>query len=318
MNRRRALAALFAAGIAPCAGASQDGGKRVVGYLSGGAGTAELSKRLAELGQIEGKNLRFELRIATGSEDIAAKAAELVRAGPDALVTFSLARTRALRDATRTIPIVSGVVPDPVASGLARSLARPGFNVTGLSGNYSESMDMLIGLLRVALPRRTRILLIRPSRETASAMEFASIVAAGASRSHVAIKVVTVDEMDAIDRVIAGVRDPATEAVFLIPLFEEIELRRIAEIAIQRRAAMVSLHHKLPEVGALMAFTQSYSDPTGRIAALVDKVLRGGNPAEIPFERPDRALFVVNRTTAAAIGIRLPAELLIRATQVIG
>jgi putative ABC transport system substrate-binding protein len=137
---------------------------RTVGYLSGGSDGSDLAGALAREGRIEGRDVRFEIRVASDGKpaEATSAASSLAHAAPDVMVTYGSVRTIALMRASRTIPIVCGGVGDPVAYGIARTLARPGHNVTGLSNNARGAMEMLAGLMRLALPRLERLVAIRP------------------------------------------------------------------------------------------------------------------------------------------------------------
>lgn len=291
----------------PAARAS--GRPRLVAYLSAGRGPEDLAKPLAALGFLQGKNLRFETRIRREADPaaLASTAAELVALRPDAMIAWS-PRVFALAAATRTIPIVCGGVPDPVAAGLARTLQRPGGNVTGLSMGFPEMSGIAIGLLRQLRPGLKALAMIHPpglpvapafrDATRAAGLRWLEIPIAGAAD---------------LERALAPL---AGEAVFMGPFFED------TDSALQRHANEVAMRHRIavlgsPQDGALMAYGLEHSDIFGRLAAILAKVLRGANPAEIPFELPDRSWFVLNRTTAKAIGIQIPPDIVLRATEII-
>src|SRR5437870_7860327 len=146
--RRAFLAALASCPLASFAQSPPSDRPKIVGYLSGGQGPEWLAAVLAKRGYVEGRNLRIEARIPNDWESatLAKAAAELVALKPDALYAFHANRVGALAAATRTIPIVAGGVADPIGSGFAKSLRRPGGNVTGLSLGMPETADIVIGL----------------------------------------------------------------------------------------------------------------------------------------------------------------------------
>ena len=320
MRRRTALAVILAAAVAPRPRAA-DRPKRI-GYLSGGSGPGEMAKSLAQLGWTEGRNVLFEIRVAPpGSDPQAMKAAaeELVRSKPDVLVAFT-DRADALLAATRTIPIVSAFHPDPVGMGLAQSLRRPGGNVTGLSTGSRESAGAWLGILRAMRPRLSRLAVIhgeqgearmrivtRSWQEIAASLGISFTFAPSATLADVA-------------RAFGALGDPASAAAFLVfggmttVSMPGAIMKDVLALAVRRRIATVGDARE----GALMEYDMSYTDPQGRIAAMIDKILRGQRPAEIPFELPDRVEFILNRATANAIGAIVTPEVLLRATDVVG
>lgn len=310
--RRRALASFLAVmGGAPALALGAER-TRTVGYLSAQADGSEIVRALAAYGHFAGRNLRFEVRYARpGLADAAA--AELARLRPDALVAFGSERTRALRRATTTIPIVTGRLEDPVGDGLARSLARPGYNVTGLSFGNGPTGRMLCVLLRRVLPGVSRLVWIGYDGASVEHVSFA----AGAREAGVTVAWLQVADADEGERAMARL-DPAADVVGLAPWLPDRDLDRLIRRAASWRLATAGVYAHIPESGGLLSFAQRYADPIDRVAALLDKVLRGADPADIPFEMPDRTELVVNARTARSLGIALPDDLLLRATKVIG
>ena len=322
MNRRTALSALFAAAFARPS-LAQSRVKRI-GYLSQDDDGSGLLSRLAQKGHVKGRDLEIEVR-AVGYDRalMAAGAAELVRSKVDVLVAFGDPRTRALANATRSIPIVC-IVSDPIGFGLAESLGRPGRNVTGLALGGADVAPVEVALHRTLLPRLSRMILAVPTWRgelPVQAPYAETFKAAGISleQRHIA-------NPGDCERLFTSFRDPATGVVrlFLWPGFPKPEpLREITALGIRHHVATVSgagathMGAKMVRQGVLMHYGREFADNDDRIAALLDKVLRGANPAEIPFEVPDRTVFALNRTTASALGLRVPPEMLARATEVI-
>jgi putative ABC transport system substrate-binding protein len=265
---------------------------------------------MAELGFVEGENLRFELRTHTGSDAgaLGEAARELVAARPDVLLAFAPYEISALLEATRTIPIVCGSIPDPVSAGFAKSLRRPGGTVTGLSTGSHEMWPMVIGMIRTLRPRLKRIAVFHSPRmpvEVQMRSHREAAEAAGIAWTHVAVE----NRAD-VERALAPL---AGEAVHLAPIVIDGLAGHLLETAHRHRIITFGGAEE-----ALMGYSRYFADEMQRIAATLGKLLRGANPAEIPFELPDRTHFTLNRTTARRIGIEIPADMLVRADRVVG
>ena len=284
---------------------------RTIGYMTPEPYRAgEL--RLDKARWIEGTDYRVAVRIPDlDSAQYEAAAAALVRLQVDALVTHMPPWVVALASATRTIPIVCAV-PDPVGLGVARSLGRPGGNVTGLSGGLRERSQMTVAILKTLRPALKQLVSFHPVGAAAPMVNRA--LASAAQDAGVTLDFAYVTTVADVERAFAGFRTPAGTAVTLGGPGHPDEVAT-AYRAIARRKGIAALGGA--REGALMDFALRHADAEGRIAAILDKVLRGANPAEIPFELPDRTVFVLNRATATAIGIRIPPEMLLRASSVI-
>jgi putative ABC transport system substrate-binding protein len=314
---RRAVFGLLVAACASRVLAQDRAPVRVIGYLLEGEGyPRRTSVRLGELGYVEGRNMRFEIRrVPEGAREgeYERAASELVRSGAEVLVAYGVASLTALHHATSKIPIVSAGVSNPVGVGLARSLGKPGMNVTGLSNGLEEAAVLQIGTLRVLRPRLKRVWFVAAGADSEVAPEHASAAAAvGVTTDAVSVKAV-----EDIDRLFAGMRDPDTEAAWISDL-PRIGEERIAASAIRHRVATHGKHAGAVRKGLLMSYWLDNSDDNLRLATVIDKILRGGNPADIPFQVPDKTVFALNRATAAAIGATVTEDLLLRATEVIG
>jgi putative tryptophan/tyrosine transport system substrate-binding protein len=326
-NTRRQLLAGFGAALLASADVRAQSGKRdsvrTIGYLVEPPRIPPhdlLLARLRELGYVEGRNLRFEIRrIAAGasSAERDRTAQELVRLNPDLLLASGALLVTALHRATSKIPIVSGGVPNPVRLGFAKTLRRPGANVTGLSYGLPEVAALQIGAMRAVLPRLKSTAHLGAHTSSAAEAVIAEYEAA-TKAAGLAMQRVTVETLDDVDRALRAIRDPSAEAAFFGPLPDNVRAEQVAAIAIRFRTATHALAPQLVGKGLLMSYWLRHSDWIGRVASLIDKVLRGGNPAEIPFEGPEMTELAFNRATAAAIGVRLPEDLLLRATEVVG
>lgn len=319
LARRRFLCALGASAILPSAFAQ--GRVRTVGYLSNGADSKVLAQPLARFGYVEGRNIRFEVRMSSRDEGrLNAIAIELVAARPEVIVAFGIRNIHALARHTLNIPIVCGETADPVGLGIARTLARPGRNITGLSAGIPEVAPILVGLMRAVRPALRRIVTVVGEDPAGRASEgWGGILQAAigeAKRVGLAWDIMPVGTPAAFERALSGLsRD--SDILYIINLPAGLEGPQVATAARDRKLALMSAGGELVRAGGLMQYSIEHADPFGRVAALVDKLLRGANPAETPFELPDRTTFLVNRATARAIGVELPPHVLARATEII-
>ena len=323
--RRRDLITLIggAAAAWPLAARAQQAGKQpTIGLL--GAGTpstwspwlAAFAQRLHELGWSEGRTIAIEYRWAEGRpERFAEIAAEFVRLKVDVLVTGGAA-VPAVKQATSVIPTVFAVADDPVGSGYVASLARPGGNVTGLSNQQIELVGKRIELLRELIPGLRRLAIMANTDAPGVRLEMAE---AQTVAGRLGLQVVT----SAIRR-----------AEDIAPAFEAMEGRadalyvcgdvlttayriRINTLALGLRLPTIFSTRDLVETGGLISYGANFPDLFRRAADLVDKILRGAKPADIPVEQPTKFDFVINLTTAKALGLKIPEAVLLRADEVI-
>lgn len=319
IDRRRLLGALCAAAIVPAA--RGQGRVQTLGYLSNGAHVSMFAKPLAEYGFIEGANLRLEMRVAPAKagQQRDRLADELVRAPSDVLIAFGAANIDALARATKTIPIVCGGTADPVGVGYAKSLRRPGGNITGLSYGVPEMAEILVGTVRMAKPGVRRIATIVGGDPEGGGEGWRRILrsveqVAGAGgiefRLHAAQSLKDIEGV--LDRL-----DPRRDAVYFVTLPPGELSRPSAAACIRRRLFSTSTSDDHVRAGMLMHYSINHADPNRKVAAIAASLLRGARAADTPFELPDRTVFIVNRATARAIGLELPPAILARATEVI-
>ena len=280
---------------------------RVIGYLSERGPPQALVRSLAALGYREGREIRFETRSADLDPVRMAQAAgALLATRPDILVADG-PYVVALAQATRAIPIVCAGLPDPVGAGLARSLRQPGGNVTGLSTGSTETAGMVFEILRTLRPQGRRIAVLHsPGAPVAVQMRAHRDAALAAGFEWSFVPVVSVEDAR---RALAS---HAGETIWLAPIHGDAIVDAVTDGAVGPKVAMISGHPK-----ALMWYQRGFTDPWERVAAIADRLLRGAKPADIPFENPDRQVFMLNRATARALGIDIPPAVLLRATEVI-
>jgi putative ABC transport system substrate-binding protein len=329
MQRREFIGGLGAAAAWPrVAGAQQGGGMRRIGWLIGGAendlgsraSRAALQEALAKLGWIEGRNLRIDLRFGAGDPaQIRAYAAELVGLAPDVMVTGTGAATEAVRQQTQTIPIVFTAGPDPVATGLLRSIARPEGNITGFSTLEPSIAGKWLELLKEAAPRVTRVAIVFNPELAPSAPIYISLIEAAAPTFGVqAIKMPVRNAVDTVRAIDAFAAEPNGGLLVLPPTPTTAIRETIFQLAAQHRLpAIYNTNRSDADAGGLLAYSPDRVDQNRRAASYVDRLLRGAKVSELPVQFPTKFELIVNLKTAKAIGLTIPEAFLLRADELI-
>ena len=322
MRRREAIVFLGGAATWPLAARAQQAEKLpTIGFLGPDAAawrpwTDAFVARLRELGWIEGRTVAIEYRWTEGrSERVAEFAAEFVRRKVDVIVTNGPS-IATLKQATATIPIVFAVAKDPVGGGLVTNLGRPGGNVTGLSVQEVDTAGKRLELLREAVSRLRRVAILVDVGYPSAVLEMGQLQAAAHT---LGLEVVPVEIRQAEDI------GPAFEALGgrADALFVSQDALTVAN---GTRIITLALGARLPtffgarnfvQAGALMSYGPDFPALFRRAAELVDKILRGAKPGDIPVEQPNKFELVVNLTTAKALGLTIPESFLARADVVI-
>jgi len=297
-----------------------------VGYLS--IGSASDPRRIAlsdafrqglhGLGYIENKSISIEARFAEGSYDrLPDLAAELVRLKVDIIVAYSTPATKAARDATRTIPIVMSAVVDPVATGLVASLGRPGGNVTGLSLMAPELIGKQMQLLTELVPKVSRVAVLwNPANPSNEPQLREAEVAARTLR--VRLQPLEARGPSDFDSAFAAMTRERADAIIVLVEGMFIDNRiQIARLAEKARLPAVYGIREHAEAGGLMFYGASPVDLNRRAATVVDKILKGAKPGDLPVEQPTKFEMVINLKTAKALGLTIPQAVLIRADETI-
>jgi putative tryptophan/tyrosine transport system substrate-binding protein len=323
VRRRQFIALLGGATAWPVVARAQQGAKLpTIGFLgttspsSWSQWVAAFAQRLRDLGWIDGRTVAIEYRWAEGrNERFAEIAAEFVRLNVDVIVTSGGAVTAA-KQATSVIPIVFAIANDPVGSGLVASLARPGGNVTGLSLQAPDVAGKRLGLLREAIPGLRRLGVLANVGYPAAVLEMSEVQTLGPPLG-VEVFTLEIRRAEDIPPAFAAFRG-RIEALYVCtdPLISTHRVR-INTLAAAGRLPTIHSVREYVEAGGLMSYGASYNELFRRAGALVDKILRGAKPADIPVEQPTKFDLVVDLTTARAIGLELPATLLARADEVI-
>jgi len=272
---------------------------------------------LRDAGYVDGQNAQIETRLYGAMLDrIAELANELVATQCNVIVATAPYAIRATKSATSTIPIVAvDLESDPVASGWAASLARPGGNLTGFFLDMPELGGKQIALLKEATPTLSRLAILWDS--TIGAVQFDATQAA-ARAAGVQVHSAPIQRSADIDGAIGRAASAAVHGMVVLssPLILT-ERVRIAEGALKARLPTISLFTLFPRSGGLMAYGPNLPGMFKRMGILVDRLLKGAAVGEMPIERPTRFDLVVNHKTATMLGLTIPATLLVRADEVI-
>ena len=325
MRRREFITLLGGAAAAWTlpARAQQVGRLPTIGYLGAGASTAEspwtaaFMQRLRELGWIEGRTIAVETRWAEGRSDRYAEiVADLVQLKVAVIVTHSTAPVVAAKQATSVIPIVFALMGDPVGSGVVASLSRPGGNVTGLSIQSTDLASKRLELLREVLPRLRRLAIMVDVGFAQGVLEMGEVKATART---LGLEVTPLEIRRAEDIAPAfEARKAQADALYVgVAALVTTNRTRIITLALGARLPTIFNTRDFVQAGALMSYGPNYPDMFRRTADLVDKILRGTKPADIPVEQPTKFEFVLNLTTAKALGLTIPESFLLRADEVI-
>jgi putative ABC transport system substrate-binding protein len=325
MKRREFITLLGGAAAAwPLAVRAQQPAKvRTIGFLGTSTSLAmnrwvtAFVQRLRELGWIEGRTVAIEYRWAEGRyEHLAEIAAELVRLKVDVIVTYATPPVVAAKQATAVIPIVSAVMGDPVGTGLVASLARPGGNVTGLSVLTPDLAGKRLELLREVIPALRGLAFLGNVGNPITVLEMGEVQTAART---LGLDLVTLEIRRSEDIVPAfETLRSDTQALYVAgdPLVLANRVR-INTLALVARLPAFYNERAYVEAGGLMSYGVNWPDLFRRTAELVDKILRGAKPGDIPVEQPTKFDLVVNLTTAKALGLTVPDKLLVAADEVI-
>ena len=318
IDRRAFLAGTGAVLLAsPLAAEGQQVGKvRKVGELHPGSGSEERLAALREVGYVEGQNLVVERRHAEGRLDrLPALATELVGLKPDVILATGEAAIRAAKNATKVIPIVMAFAEDPVGKGLVASLARPGGNITGVTLVAAGTMAAKrIDVFKEAVPRARRIALL-----TWPGMEAAQVKEAEQAARALRIETVLVEVQNGdYEGAFSAMATERADTLFVVsnPVLNR-DRKRIIALAARHRLPAIYEWRESAEDGGLLAYGAKFRELNRRVAAYVDKILKGAKPGDLPVEQPTTFELVINLKTAKALGLTIPPSLLGRADEVI-
>ena len=294
---------------------------RVAMLLAGSpadAANAAFIDGMRNLGYVEGVNTVFERRFAEGKiERLPALAASLVARKPQVIFAPVTPAALAARQATSEIPIVFAIAADPVGSGLAATLPRPGYNATGLTSLNVELVAKRMQLLKEISPRISRVAIVLNPDNSPDRLQLAEFERAAAALGMSVIRI-EVRKAEDYDRAFLGPGAEPFDALLIIPSPLNIRFRnRILDHAAKMRAPTMEAQESGAEEGALVSYSISWPDNFRRAAGYVDKILKGAKPSELPIEQPTKFELVVNLKTAKMLGIGIPRSVLLRADRII-
>ena len=321
-----ALAVIVALGlcVVPRAAAAQAPSKTYrVGVLASGPETnfapsvKVFREALQGAGWVEGQNLALDVRYSSAYAQLQQLAVDLVRLKVDVIAALGTPATLAAKEATTTIPIVMESLSDVVASGLVQSLARPGGNLTGVSGFAPELSGKRLELVREILPQAERIAVLvnRSNPVTASVLRATE---SAAQQMRMKLNVIDVHRRTELAPAFEAMRRERADALVIVAdpiLFTERPL--IVQLAAKYRLPAIYEFRLFAESGGLLSYGPRSQERFQRMAAYVDRILRGTNPADLPIERPTTFELVVNLKTAQGLGLTIPRSVLVRADEII-
>jgi putative ABC transport system substrate-binding protein len=274
---------------------------------------------LAGHGYIPDRNIALEIR-ASGihTEQLPQLAKDLVASKVDLIMTFSFPAAAAAKNATTTIPIVTTEAGgDPVSLGLVKSLSRPGGNITGVSDMAIELAPKRLELLKEMVPTLRTVTVLFNKSDLGMTLRYQGVADAGRTMG-VRVQPLGVREPEDFDEAFASmVRDPPDAILMVSDALTRLNRRRVYEFAAEHR--LPAAYERAPYVsdGGLSAYSPDLDEIYERAASLIDRILRGDKPADLPFEQPTRFHLSINLKTAKALGITVPASVIARADDVI-
>jgi ABC-type uncharacterized transport system substrate-binding protein len=323
VTRRQFTTLLGGVAVAcPLAARAQQSGKvATIGFLGTNASawapwTAAFVHRLRELGWIEGRTIAIEYRWSEGrAERFAEIAAEFVRLKADVILTNTFA-VPTLRQATEVIPIVFALGPDPLGGGVVGSLTRPGGNVTGLSIQSTDTASKRVELLREVVPGLRRLAVVANVGRSESVLE-AGEVQAVAHTLGIEVAPLEIRRAEDIAPAFEALKAQADALYVVSDALVNTNRTRIITFSLSARLPTIFNDRVFVQSGGLMSYGSNASDQFRRAAELVDKILRGTKPGDIPVEQPTKFELVINLTTAKALALTIPESFLLRADEVI-
>jgi putative tryptophan/tyrosine transport system substrate-binding protein len=307
--------------------AQQTGKVFRIGFLdnSTASGSAVLvdvfRQELSKLGWIEGKSIIIEYRFADqGRERLMASAAELVRLKFDLVVVTSSPSTLAAKKATTTIPIVMTNSADPVGEGLVTSLARPGGNVTGLSGLSVELNTKRLEILKDTIPKLARVGILRPLAGATIAidLQLKNLRAASSALKLKLEEIETHSDPKGLESAFQTAKQKQVNAIMATSSRNVFaERKRMVELADKYRFPAIYFQKEFVAEGGLMSYGVEYADLYRRAAVYVDKILKGAKPADLPVQQATKFEFIINLKAAKQIDLTIPNRVLERANKII-
>src|SRR5262245_5820662 len=311
--------------LVPLAAGGQKVGRSVtIGYLGNSSPSLESNlvgafrDELRRHGYVEGQNLIIKYQWAEGQQERSAiLAAELVRLKPDVVLTAGTPGTLAAKRATQSIPIVTAVVGDPVASGLVASLAKPGGNVTGLATLNEELEGKRLEIFKQVVPKLSRVAVLRNPANPVTTILWKGMQSA-AEGLGIKLQPFEVRGPNELDGVLATIKAARPQGLMLISDRFLVTYRAsIMQFTVKNRLPGMFPYREFAQDGGLMTYGPDNTDMYRRAATYVAKILGGAKPADLPMEQPTKFELVINLKTAHALGLTIPPSVLARADEVI-
>ena len=273
---------------------------------------------LAQRGYVLDRNVAFERRGAHFQLDrLPELVDELVASRVDVIVAIGYPAAAAAKQGTKTIPIVSAGTPDAIATGLVNSLSRPGGNLTGISDDAVVLSAKRLQLLKEAMPQLHHVAMLYNAADLGMTQRY-QVSAAAAQTLGLTVQPLPVREPEGFDEAFAAMtREPPDGLLMVTDALTALNRRRVFEFAAAHRLPAIYEFEALVRDGGLMSYGSDMRELQDRVAGLIDRILKGMKPAELPFEQPTRFPFVINLKTAKALGLAIPPFILARADEVI-
>jgi putative ABC transport system substrate-binding protein len=326
MKRREFITLLGSAAVVrPCAAIAQTSARVYrVGLLSTGGPVADASPQgapllrgLAQHGYMLGRNLAFERRGAAAQpERLARLFDELAASRVDVIITFGYPAALVAKQ-KGTLPAVASGAGDPVSTGLVESLARPGGNITGISDVSAELTPKRMELLKQMVPSLKRVAVLWNAADLGMTARYRASET-GAKAMGISVQPLGVREPDDFEQAFATMDREKPDAILMVTdSLTALNRKRVFEYAAAHRLPAIYEFDFLVRDGGLMSYGPDFDENFARVAALVDRILKGTKPADLPFEQPTRFKLFINLKTAKALGLEVPTSLLATADEVI-
>jgi putative ABC transport system substrate-binding protein len=289
-----------------------------IGSVSSIARYQEFRRALRDFGYVEGKNTIFEYRSADNKLDrLPSLAAELAALNVDLIITRGTPEAVALKNATKTIPIVFYDVTDPVGAGLVDSLAKPGGNITGFSGIEAVLIGKRFELLKETIPNVSRVAVLWNPEDLSSTQQWkaSQLPAKELGLQLHSMEVPSADQYERSFKDSVKVRNEAL--VVIAGSLEDTNRKRLADLATKNRLPAIFPRTVFVEAGGLMSYGRDHTEAVKRVPLMVDKILKGTKPSDLPVEQPRKFELMINLKTAKALGLTIPPVVLMRADKVV-
>jgi putative ABC transport system substrate-binding protein len=316
MKRRDFIAYMGGAATWPLAVRAQQGERmRRIGLLvvAGPEPLGPFREALAQLGYLEGKNIKIEVRSAQGNDTrLPELAAELVRSRVDVIVAVQTPAAHAAKNATRDIPIVV-MAGDPIATGLISNLARPDSNVTGFSATAAEAAAKSLELIREIVTGARRLAVLG-NADDPFMLPFFEQIQRGAPGVRLEAHQIAVRSSDELNVAFAAIAREGADAVVIQA---SLPVKTTVDLALKYKLPSLSTQKSAVQAGILMSYSASLTERARVIASYVDQILKGAKPADLPVQQPTNYELTINLKTARALGLTVSPSLLARADEVI-